>query len=552
MANPLDYLKDKNNTWQDIATAWFSKGRQNKRKALLATAFLGWMGGRENRMISDTNRRLRALEREGITEQARALKLWEEHAKVTEDHKKYLDDDNYFYTQAEEMFDSKNKNWFESPFSLQGTSQAAHETREKEIKEQAEFLRNQHFLKMNYKPTIDPTKGVDPKFTRFEFDNITKLPKDQDPNSQIRNVYQTKEQFIKPIEDYIYAKQENILDPKNISWAHSLIGKITGDTKVQDPDNLEGPKVTLVELQTRSKNAMQALFEAETRTLTTPIVTNDELRKMATIPRFRNIYKTEMVQDPNDPNKKVVKTVFTFGSDEAQQRARYLTQNLEEGIAKAVAMQIKTSEKSSFSMRDIEGYILSQTITNNTITNEIKKRSDAYKNTFISDNVRYLKDVDIDIWAATTKDNDEEELVRLSYLSGRTQIVDSALGTTNEIKNNIAKVRRIKHILSSEGFTNSEKVIAKKELIDMGTSTIDATLAAALARDVNDEMQQLRRTAQYQMQHKIGDNAIETGMKLPSLEDPSQFVYLKSDPEWIVYQHNISKALIDNLTGLLD
>ena len=30
---------------------------------------------------------------------------------------------------------------------------------------------------------------------------------------------------------------------------------------------------------------------------------------MATIPRFRNIYKTEMVQDPNDPNKKVVKTL---------------------------------------------------------------------------------------------------------------------------------------------------------------------------------------------------------------------------------------------------
>ena len=246
MANPLDYLKDKNNTWQDIATAWFSKGRQNKRKALLATAFLGWMGGRENRMISDTNRRLRALEREGITEQARALKLWEEHAKVTEDHKKYLDDDNYFYTQAEEMFDSKNKNWFESPFSLQGTSQAAHETREKEIKEQAEFLKNQHFLKMNYKPTTTPTDGTDPEFTRFNFDQITKLPKDQDPDNQIRNIYQTKEQFIKPIEDYIYAKQENILDPKNISWAHSLIGKITGDTKVQDPDNLEGPKVTLV------------------------------------------------------------------------------------------------------------------------------------------------------------------------------------------------------------------------------------------------------------------------------------------------------------------
>ena len=171
-------------------------------------------------------------------------------------------------------------------------------------------------------------------------------------------------------------------------------------------------------------------------------------------------------------NKKVVKTVFTFGSDEAQQRARYLTQNLEEGIAKAVAMQIKTSEKSSFSMRDIEGYILSQTITNNTITNEIKKRSDAYKNTFISDNVRYLKDVDIDIWAATTKDNDEEELVRLSYLSGRTQIVDSALGTTNEIKNNIAKVRRLKHILSSEGFTKSEKVIAKKELLYMSRAHI--------------------------------------------------------------------------------
>ena len=61
MANPLDLLKDKSNTWENIASAYFSEGKRNRKKALLAAGFLGWMGGREQRMIRDTNLKLAEL-----------------------------------------------------------------------------------------------------------------------------------------------------------------------------------------------------------------------------------------------------------------------------------------------------------------------------------------------------------------------------------------------------------------------------------------------------------------------------------------------------------
>tara|TARA_R100001530_G_scaffold123714_3_gene91737 strand:- start:4556 stop:6232 length:1677 start_codon:yes stop_codon:yes gene_type:complete len=552
--NPFDMLQNKSSTWQDIAGALYggykSRSKKDRRAKLLAMGLLIGLNAKENRMIADTNRKIRALESENVTEQARALHLWGEHAKVAEDHKKYLNDENYFYTQAEELFDSNNKNWYAGNFGLQGTSQAASEMREKEIKEQADYLKNQHFLKMNYKPIIDPKDAK--KDGRFDFNLITKLPKDQDPKNQIRNVYQTKEQFMKPVEDYIIAKQENILDPKNISWAHGLLARFGRDTMVDDPVN-EGKKVSLIELQKRAKTSLDIKIEGETELLTVPVVTNEDLKKLATIPRFRNIYRTEMVQDPNNPDKKVSRPVFTFGKDEAHQRTRMLTQNMDAALQKNISLKLDASQETKFSMRDIEGIILSETLLNNEVSNVIQDRTAAYRTNFATTN----NIADIDTWAKTINADQKQELLRLSYIGGRTEIVDEALGVDDEMRKNINKVKKIKLILmdTSGSFDKVQKATAKKELTDMTTSTVDATLAVSLAREANDSNEHYLRTYQYQEKHTIYDNAgnilrSEIGMQRPDLDKPGEFKYITNDSEWIIYQHKVSKSLIDSLLGL--
>ena len=46
MSNPLDYLKDKNKGWEDIATAFMQRSSSFDRKALLGTVFLGIMNAK--------------------------------------------------------------------------------------------------------------------------------------------------------------------------------------------------------------------------------------------------------------------------------------------------------------------------------------------------------------------------------------------------------------------------------------------------------------------------------------------------------------------------
>ena len=108
---------------------------------------------------------------------------------------------------------------------------------------------------------------------------------------------------------------------------------------------------------------------------------------------------------------------------------------------------------------------------------------------------------------------------------------------------------------TSGSFDKVQKATAKKELTDMTTSTVDATLAVSLAREANDSNEHYLRTYQYQEKHTIYDNAgnilrSEIGMQRPDLDKPGEFKYITNDSEWIIYQHKVSKSLIDSLLGL--
>ena len=531
--NPVDMLKE-NNTWEDIAQAYMSKGKSSARKQLVGAAILGFLGAKENRMIADTNRKLRALASEQVVEQANALRLWEEHTKVADNHKKYLNDNNYFYSLAEKEFDDKNPNYFESQFGLNGRSQAAIALREKEIKEKSDFLKNNHFLKMNYKPNVEG---------RFDFDEVTKLPVSTDETTQIRNVQQTEQQFMAPFENYIIAKQEALLAPENIGWAHGMLNKRFGlETKVEDPLN-PTQKVTLRELETRAFDRLVDVKKSQINLTSTPIVTNEELIKNSAIPRFRNIY----AQGYNKDTKETF-TIFTVGKREAQERAIISLQGYSEGIRKNVLKDIVGSKKTEFSITDLQGIIFSRVSKNSELENQIKEANTVYDSNFLTENAN-LGITNLQEWSETKKDDGPTEEKRLSYLQGRTQIIHKYLGVSDKMKDNMVLIERAKVILdpaNASKYSNAQKQMAKKELSDLGTSSLEATIIASIQRDMLDEIEQQKRSSLYdRVDRDDNNNVIGVGLKTTDIN--GNITYITNETEYAANRYSLAKQLIDNL-----
>ena len=527
--NPVDMLKE-NNTWEDIAQAYMSKGKSSARKQLVGAAILGFLGAKENRMIADTNRKLRALASEQVVEQANALRLWEEHTKVADNHKKYLNDNNYFYSLAEKEFDDKNPNYFDSQFGLDGRSQAAIALREKEIKEKSDFLKNNHFLKMNYKPNVEG---------RFDFDEVTKLPVSTDETTQIRNVQQTEQQFIAPFENYIIAKQEALLAPENIGWAHGMLNKRFGlETKVEDPLD-PTQKVTLRELETRAFDRLDTVKKAEINLKSTPIVTNEELIKNSTIPRFRNIYAQDFSSK---------EYIFKVGKEEAQERAIVSLQGYSEGIRKNVLEDIRGSDKEEFSIRDLQGIIFSRVSKNSEMENQIKEANTVYDSNFLTENAN-LGITNLQEWSETKKDDGPTEEKRLSYLQGRTQIIHKYLGVSDKMKDNMVLIERAKVILdpaNASKYSNAQKQMAKKELSDLGTSSLEATIIASIQRDMLDEIEQQKRSSLYdRVDRDDNNNVIGVGLKTTDIN--GNITYITNETEYAANRYSLAKQLIDNL-----
>ena len=228
-------LFDRNQGWQDIAQLVFSKGRsgrkRNRRKELLGLIGLSWMQAREGRLIYDTNKQIRALNASKVFEQAKATRQFEEHEKIVGDQIAYEKDNNYFLDQAEGAFDTKNPNFFAQYGGVQGAnSSAANTLRNKEVKELADALQHEHFLRMNYKTD---------KAGNFDIDQLTGMPRTWNTKTitnpetgetiekvpAVRNKYLTKEEFMLPFQNYYNTKEEQLLDPRNVSSSHHFLGR---------------------------------------------------------------------------------------------------------------------------------------------------------------------------------------------------------------------------------------------------------------------------------------------------------------------------------------
>ena len=106
MASPFDLLKNKNSTWQDIASALYggfkSRNRRDRRKKLLAMGLLGWMGVKESRMLANTNRKLRELDRHKTLEHSKLVTQHNEQQGIVDQFETYRKNPlNYFENQAE-------------------------------------------------------------------------------------------------------------------------------------------------------------------------------------------------------------------------------------------------------------------------------------------------------------------------------------------------------------------------------------------------------------------------------------------------------------------
>jgi len=248
MSDPLKFLNDKNNTWEDIASAYFSEGKKNKTRAILAAGFIGWMGGREKAMIKNTNLKLAELERSKTLQ----------HSKLTEQHKNtqetigkfnnYLSTPDYFNIQAEANLDEGDKDyWTTVGGSLGRDSEYAQLKRKEDIKKVSKELRDNLFAKMGYKTN---TKG------EYEVDPVTKVPiiyaKDDltTPDVNEREVRrseilrkQTLEEAQKPFEDYYVAQQQAYVQPKEISWAAERIDKTKSFLGLSPKDDPSTPDI---------------------------------------------------------------------------------------------------------------------------------------------------------------------------------------------------------------------------------------------------------------------------------------------------------------------
>jgi|2_EtaG_2_1085320.scaffolds.fasta_scaffold02280_2 hypothetical protein len=234
---PFDLLKNKNSTWQDIAGALWgsykSKSKRERREKLLAMGFLSWMGAKEGRMIANTNRKLMSLNTEQIAEKA---KLVEKHRKtnlVFDDLDKFDTSPTYFKTLAATEFDAapESKNyWYNVGGELGERSELAQQLRNEKIDSRAKGLENQMWAKLGYTANKDGEFNIDPATRRpyLKDDPSTKSYTEKFTGEQIANVRarQTQEEFLLPFNTYYNKREEGLLRPENISWAHKALKRI--------------------------------------------------------------------------------------------------------------------------------------------------------------------------------------------------------------------------------------------------------------------------------------------------------------------------------------
>jgi hypothetical protein len=185
MANDFkSLLGRKDVSYLDLARGAFGQSKKQRKRNRMGMAGLFLMDLWEANKLSKVNKNLEALEDQKVFEQAGVQKRWDAYSKLVEDEKAFKKDNNYFYSQAEAEFNRLNPEY-------DMTLQSQRDARKQEVADYQKRLEEIHKEKIN-------TGNIDLKMT--------------------------EEQFMKPFNDYYKSRKEDVMDPRNRSAVHQVLG----------------------------------------------------------------------------------------------------------------------------------------------------------------------------------------------------------------------------------------------------------------------------------------------------------------------------------------
>tara|TARA_Y100000592_G_scaffold33146_1_gene52642 strand:- start:5575 stop:7359 length:1785 start_codon:yes stop_codon:yes gene_type:complete len=570
--NPLDMLKE-NNTWEDISRAYMGRYGSTGRKGLIGAAILGFLGARENRMIRDSNLKLRELEKLKILENAKITQQHERTQKVVEEFEKYQNTPDYFELMAERQLDEADPNfWTTAGGELGKNSEWAQAKRKEDIKNVSDELRDNLFAKMGYRTN---EKGI------YEVDPITKLPKiyvEDDPATEVneREIRkaeilrrQTLEEAALPFEDYYFAQQQAYLQPKNRSWAAAGIQgvkNIFGFSPKDDPTTTDiDESLTLIE---RDAIKLEKIYKKQ-------YIDNSKQLDPFIVP---TTFKGESAWDVRGKDTRTGLPIYRtadelfgpkddldigFSQEEAKRRINAM--NLDTRLFQNVLERINLdSSEKKYKPSDLSNIIYQERIDFNAMREQLEDGLQIFDDTYFQSIDRRIlpKNMSKERFSLmiqgldykTPSNPNSKEIVDFNYLGlsanekrmwdlykdERASRADKLQGVTNEMRNNFNALTKITSYIEANNeakaagkepvFSELEINVLRAEAQKMTLSGITTIVYSEANRDLSDT-QQLRYRASvfdsgsYFDVLTVDDNGNTVMKKAYSEEQYVQFAY---------------------------
>lgn len=350
MANDFKSLLGKKDVgYLDLARSAFGQSRKQRKKNRLGMAGLFLLDIWEANKLAKVNKNLEALEDQKVFEHAGVQKRWDAYSKLVEDEKAFKKDSNYFYSQAESEFNRLNPNY-------DMTLQSQRDARKQEVADYQKRLEEIHKEKIK-------TGNIDLKMT--------------------------EEQFMKPFNDYYKSRKEDVMDPRNRSAVHQVLGVFgLGNKRRAELDEKIKTERTFLD---KRKNDLGYLINP------------DEISGKASI---------EVYRDPS---------MFTLTNNEAKLR---VIQGIKDPIQQQQVLRSITEE--NISSTALENKIISQSINFNPEIAKAKQAGETF-------DALYLQREGRD--AVPTSGDD-----LINYRMQRQDYIDSQTGMGDETSRQIRKI----------------------------------------------------------------------------------------------------------------
>ena len=393
MSDFLKSLLDKNTGSQtgELIGAFLSnrnKKDNRARNVLLASLFFN---AKEANMQGRVQKNLEELERQKTFDTAKMTNQYNLYDKLMTDDEAFKKDKNYFKIQSEAEFARLNPNYDLS-------TEDARKIRKQEIDEYEQELINIHNEKIK-------TGNIEKRLS--------------------------KEEFMKPLEDYYIQQGKQIAAPKNISLVHKAFDFVRPGKRKQDLQNI-----------TRDQ-ALRSNFAY----LLDPTV----IQGKASIDLYR------------DPNQ------FKYNKTEA---ASYIVQTYgDNDLTTNIINSIQDDSSEAFTLNDLKGKVLTNKINENinVINKEIKLAQDKY-------DIKYARDNQIEI--------ENIDKTNQNYLKGQRIFVDMETGLGNPETN---KARYLLQQLEEETNPQLRRVI-QKQINELSTGTTDRIIISNVVQNLNNPL----------------------------------------------------------------